>query len=650
MEGSWFDLSAGCVEGSDPGTDFVSSAVAVQRRALRDDAHDCRDAADRLQFSTAALFEVIARNEEGCGAAAQAPPDGGGGGLASEAKDRAYVARTLDGSGDPRPCAYEPSAAGVLAMDAGRRLVALIGHLEDPQEQAEVLRCLVNAAEGGLMQHGMDTVARARREQGIAEDAAGYACIDPDAVAADIMAVEHRMSVYQASRKLHRVQDIHHRLPRVWNRIMRGELAVWVASIIADETMHVVDPEKIAEIERQILELLDTGRGTGQWSGYLTRQLRLIVGSVDPDAQREREEQQRASRGLRRGQLESGMERVEATLEAVDAEAVMAAVEELAARWARNPNDDRDAEARRADALVQLTTGIDKRPLPHPDAEPDELVRVPIRPHVTVVADVGHTGFGPRVWVGGGSTALDRIGALLGQSDATSVETVPVRCADEDPDLAAARAVLERLAERLRRETTYRPDAALRAAVVERDGTCRHPGCTVHAARCDLDHVVPFNAADPLGGGPTREDNLISLCRRHHRLKTHGNAEYRLLADGRVEVRIGDDCVAESWPQGHRGDMRDHLGLAYEQPRLPEYRARWAQIAEVAEALAAHVRAVEIGEGPVGETEGPGETIETYWSRRARDTARYRAEQSVRRAQRLEEMNSWRTHDDPPPF
>jgi hypothetical protein len=52
------------------------------------------------------------------------------------------------------------------------------------------------------------------------------------------------------------------------------------------------------------------------------------------------------------------------------------------------------------------------------------------------------------------------------------------------------------------------------------DGVCRAPGCGVPAAATDLDHHIPFDHADPVGGGPTTEDNLSCRCRRHHRLKT----------------------------------------------------------------------------------------------------------------------------------
>ena len=57
------------------------------------------------------------------------------------------------------------------------------------------------------------------------------------------------------------------------------------------------------------------------------------------------------------------------------------------------------------------------------------------------------------------------------------------------------------------------PDAALDRAVRARDATCRWPGCLARAARCDLDHTVPFP------DGPTAACNLACLCRLHHRAK-----------------------------------------------------------------------------------------------------------------------------------
>ena len=73
---------------------------------------------------------------------------------------------------------------------------------------------------------------------------------------------------------------------------------------------------------------------------------------------------------------------------------------------------------------------------------------------------------------------------------------------------------------------SYRPGAALARLVRERDGTCRFPRCQVAAARCDLDHAVPFPQ------GPTDARNLHALCRRHHGFKHHAGWSVDLAWDG----------------------------------------------------------------------------------------------------------------------
>ncbi len=72
----------------------------------------------------------------------------------------------------------------------------------------------------------------------------------------------------------------------------------------------------------------------------------------------------------------------------------------------------------------------------------------------------------------------------------------------------------------------YRPGAELTALVKARDGRCRFPGCCVAARFCDLDHVRPWPA------GPTTATNLLTLCRRHHRIKQRPGWRVRLAPDG----------------------------------------------------------------------------------------------------------------------
>ncbi len=75
---------------------------------------------------------------------------------------------------------------------------------------------------------------------------------------------------------------------------------------------------------------------------------------------------------------------------------------------------------------------------------------------------------------------------------------------------------------------------ALRRALQARDRQCRFPGC--NARRCDAHHVRHWS-----DGGPTRLDNLVLLCRRHHRAVHEEGFTVRMSATGEVEF---------AWPDG----------------------------------------------------------------------------------------------------
>lgn len=73
----------------------------------------------------------------------------------------------------------------------------------------------------------------------------------------------------------------------------------------------------------------------------------------------------------------------------------------------------------------------------------------------------------------------------------------------------------------------------MREQVLLRDPSCVFPGCAVGSRGCDLDHVVPYDpVATSPGDGATHPDNLAPLCRRHHRVKTHGRWHYVRRRDG----------------------------------------------------------------------------------------------------------------------
>jgi len=77
---------------------------------------------------------------------------------------------------------------------------------------------------------------------------------------------------------------------------------------------------------------------------------------------------------------------------------------------------------------------------------------------------------------------------------------------------------------------------AIRRALAARDPRCGFPGCD--ARHCDAHHVRHWAE-----GGDTRLDNLVLLCRRHHRAVHEG---------GFTVTRHEDSSVTFSRPDGRR--------------------------------------------------------------------------------------------------
>jgi hypothetical protein len=103
----------------------------------------------------------------------------------------------------------------------------------------------------------------------------------------------------------------------------------------------------------------------------------------------------------------------------------------------------------------------------------------------------------------------------------------------------------------------YRPTAAQRRFIAARDRGCRHPGCSRPAIWTDADHVVAHD-----DGGETDCANLCTLCRRHHRLKTHAPGwMFAMTADGVLSVTTPSGVTRTTRPPG-MGHGIDHLLLA----------------------------------------------------------------------------------------
>jgi len=84
---------------------------------------------------------------------------------------------------------------------------------------------------------------------------------------------------------------------------------------------------------------------------------------------------------------------------------------------------------------------------------------------------------------------------------------------------------------------------ALRRALQARDGGCRFPGCN-HRRFVDAHHIRHW--AD---GGDTSIDNLVLICRHHHRLVHEGGGGVERTADGLIRFSRSNGRFIEEHPR-----------------------------------------------------------------------------------------------------
>ena len=314
-----------------------------------------------------------------------------------------------------------------------------------------------------------------------------------------------------------------------------GRLDGYRAGVIAHE-LEEAPPEVAETVVASLGDHL--GRETAP---QLRRRCRRLLARISPDLLRQRATRARQECSLRRWVGEPGVDRWEASFPSEDAARAWAAIDARARDLVADGTCERVDRARAQaliDLVMQSSTVTTIVTLTVPAARADSTRT---RDASTgMVGDLTH----------GGATRPRRAAAHLVRADDAFVEVATGRSvepvlvsttwlgallADSRPGRGAE--VRLRLREcdpatgALLDSTTsdaYRPPGALARLVRQRDGRCRFPGCSVAARFCDLDHVRPWPA------GPTAADNLICLCRRHHRVKQRPGWTVRLTPDGVV--------------------------------------------------------------------------------------------------------------------
>ncbi|MCO8272917.1 HNH endonuclease [Actinoplanes sp. TRM 88003] len=220
------------------------------------------------------------------------------------------------------------------------------------------------------------------------------------------------------------------------------------------------------------------------------------------------EERAHRARGFTLSAPVAGTVRLSGMVGVEDAALVQAALHPLC-----NPiaEDERRPAQRRADALVEVCRlAMRTAELPQAGGEPAQLaVTVAYNP-LTQTLGAATTDSGARL----PAEAVRRL--------ACDARILPVV-------LGTAGQVLD--LGRTHRLAT----SALRRALAVRDGGCAFPDCDRPARWTDAHHMIAWTA-----GGATCLDNLVLLCRHHHRLIHHPLAGWR--------VRLGPDRLPEFLP------------------------------------------------------------------------------------------------------
>ncbi|OYD69810.1 HNH endonuclease signature motif containing protein [Rhodococcus sp. OK302] len=309
------------------------------------------------------------------------------------------------------------------------------------------------------------------------------------------------------------------RLHRTREAMARGELDLYRVGLIESATANVSD-DLIDDVERLVLEQVlspAVDGGTGLTGRRLTGVIDRIVARVDPEGMRERRRRALADRFVGVSAMEDGMARIVGSIPAEQARLFDGRLRELALSVCRD--DSRTYEQRRADALGALLDGSAVLPCDcgRVDCVQDRSgLAVVRRPLVVVVmsestySNSSDGGDEPAHLDGHGVISAEHAREIAKDAIVKEVrvpaDVVPEPASDSLPASAFV----------------YRPGAALDTWLRAAAGSCQWLHCDVPAWNCDLDHLVPFDHADPANGGKTIASNLSAYCRNHHRLKHSG--------------------------------------------------------------------------------------------------------------------------------
>ena len=443
------------------------------------------------------------------------------------------------------------------------------------------------------------------------DDRKDYAVVDPYDVAASEIVAAYGVHLHRARAMLNLGRTLVEKFPAVLEAMEVGWLDERTAEMLTKQ-MRTVSGFHRSAVQKDVIDWLrkaiDSGRRPGR--SAILNQTDSIINGHDPQGVLARREAAFDARSVQVRRGADGMSVLRANLSSMDASAILAllqdaarkriAQEKAARALASRNGEDTDhwhsltPDQHRADALVEAFLGPRDTTEGNTNSNSSNNgssggdndngsgsgsgsggadvgtstsgagagarggAGPQLRPLITVFAPLGPDDE-PEVYLPrGGQSSIEALIALLSRSVGAGISV---------PDTAEGTADCPHGARR------YRISTELARRIRLRDGTCRHPGCSVPADDCDVDHVRPFSHNDPANGGPTIESNLMCLCRRHHRFKTFHDWHYTLSRDGTLTIRTSTGHTITTEPDGPLARWRQKTAsrpMSNEDPLIDE--------------------------------------------------------------------------------
>lgn len=277
--------------------------------------------------------------------------------------------------------------------------------------------------------------------------------------------------------------------PKTWAAFNEGKIDAARAAEISRAFEKLSLPESYQVLDDLVAEI-----AAESTVGELRNWIRVFLAEVEPDLATQRAEIERNERHVRVQHTEDAMAWLSAYLPSVAAEAIERRLNRVAKEM---DTDERTLDQRRADLLMSwLTNGEGDKP--------------GIGADIAVVIDAQTLASAREAWaISEDERWSSPVSWLFDYVDPDNLLWHRLITDDEGKVLDYTH--LGRF-----------PKDAQKIAIRLRDKTCKTPGCIKPARECDIDHH------DAYPEGKTTGKNLGPLCRRHHRMKTHGYLTWTL--------------------------------------------------------------------------------------------------------------------------